>query len=300
MLKLILKFMIDKSNNLLSLDLFDKQYYYELKVFACKLCGGTFNTPLMDLCGHIFCKFCINYHCKINEFCPINKEIPIKNSLTDLPALNKIFEKLQIKCKFHDKGCLFKGSIKQYNKHIKFICTFSPILCPNQGCKYNNVTDLKSLDKQTIDKHIKKCKYKLVKCELCRNDYVQKFINEHNTDDCPELTIPCYNKCGIYILRKDLINHSSVCINEPLDCLYRQLNCTSRIKRKNMNNHLQNNLHNDLFIYEINKIKKVLKIYEELHLDGLTNRKNNNSIGQKDSYDLEQGNNFKIFLYKLI
>lgn len=110
---------------------FSKTFKYslntkEIEKLKCYLCLNIFSNPVLDKCGHSFCKICIKDYLKIKNTCPISNNV-IKKLFTNR-TLNEIISEIKYICEICKKSFakenLIKHSIKceiQKNKYSKKI-----------------------------------------------------------------------------------------------------------------------------------------------------------------------------------
>lgn len=104
------------------------------------------------------------------------------------------------------------------------------VLCHNsdQGCSWSGLL-------KDINTHLEECGFKKLKCDLCHEGVLARYLKQHMANECPERTINC-GYCSASVISKDLQTHYGVCKNYPEDCPY----CTKRVPRSEMDRHLTN------------------------------------------------------------
>jgi hypothetical protein len=83
--------------------------------------------------------------------------------------------------------CSWTGKLQLLTKHRE-TCLFQQVQCPHLNCNTK-------MQRREIDDHEKICKFKMVVCEECRSVLIRHELEKHKEDDCPEILIPCPNKC---------------------------------------------------------------------------------------------------------
>ena len=143
----------------------NKQYLTSLGDFyKCSICYKImFNPKDCEECGHSYCYECISI---LN--CPFGcKTKSIKNTSAGIIDLLK---NLKFKCQ--NEGCTMIIPYEEVKNHDAN-CEYQKVFCTNKKCK-------KRIIKKDLDNHIKNiCKYSLISCQYCKNDYYRKEINEH-------------------------------------------------------------------------------------------------------------------------
>ncbi|KAJ7018105.1 hypothetical protein C8F04DRAFT_1278213 [Mycena alexandri] len=56
-------------------------------LFACPICADTFHRPVVTLCMHIFCDYCITKNFAYSKACPL-----CRSAIMDVPMRDKLFE----------------------------------------------------------------------------------------------------------------------------------------------------------------------------------------------------------------
>lgn len=95
----------------------------DLDEFLCRICEGVAYKPMKDKCSHYFCQKCINTHLKSNKYCPINRAIPIKETLKECHNIEKIIASKLLYCSFKGSGCNWCGKVYDYSEHLN-LCYF--------------------------------------------------------------------------------------------------------------------------------------------------------------------------------
>jgi hypothetical protein len=85
------------------------------------------------------------------------------------------------------KTCGWIEKLKDFKTHRQ-TCPFQQVQCPHLNCN-------KTMQRQKIADHEKMCKFKMVECEECRSVQIRHELQKHKENDCPEIMIPCPNKC---------------------------------------------------------------------------------------------------------
>lgn len=81
-------------------------------------------------CLHTFCSTCIRKWVEQKGTCPNCRSKVSLDQLKKNITVNKLVEKLDVKCCFNDKGCNWVGQRGKLENHLKEDCHFLPISCP--------------------------------------------------------------------------------------------------------------------------------------------------------------------------
>jgi muramidase (phage lysozyme) len=228
----------------LDLDDFVKESRLIIQDYKCPLCEGIYLNPVVDTCGHVFCRICILRHLENSKTCPITSNPLEESHLTVLVIVNNILEKQMVLCKNRDFHCEWIGKLMELEKHLTIDCKRQIVTCPNEGCNAN-------VFREDLLGHQSICDYRIVSCEDC---FIQiSYINVRpHQDVCPKFKILCPQECGHLIERKDTDMHIvNNCQNTIIDCPYREYGCETRLAKKELNNYLNFNInrHNFLILH---------------------------------------------------
>ena len=92
-----------------------KKFKFYEDYFKCPICFDILIDPVIDKCGHTFCKKCIKNHLKNNLLCPFSKLEIGKNDLYRNLILKNILDENNFKCEFCKKRILYK-KLKNHKK----------------------------------------------------------------------------------------------------------------------------------------------------------------------------------------
>ena len=206
-------------------------------------------------------------HCRKEDFQNIlNKE-----------KIREINE-LRIRCTSREKGCEWVGELGTLKGHLGSDtgCGYEKVRCTNYAFMtvrhvsiYIGFTSTKQrcevvMERRALTAHMQnECKYRLYKCEYC--DYTDTFDAiagsgnvtmkkrgvlsfvvflrsqcKNHYASCGHYPLPCPNACGVRnIKRKNIEAHCGICPLEPLDCPFKDAGCTDKIRRRDMENHIE-------------------------------------------------------------
>ena len=116
-------------------------------------------------------------------------------------------------------------------KHRK-ACPLEPVGCSN-GCG-------KDIQRQHFTNHVdNQCPLRKITCQLCDITGEYQYITHQHKDECPKVPLPCPNKCGATILRKNMKAHRKVCPLEVIQCEFHGVGCETRLARRDFKKHHQ-------------------------------------------------------------
>jgi hypothetical protein len=86
-----------------------------------------------------------------------------------------------------EEKCSWTGKLQELTKHRE-TCPFQQVQCPHENCNT-------MMQRREIQEHERKCRYRIVACEVCLTELIQHELQHHQDSDCPDALIPCPNKC---------------------------------------------------------------------------------------------------------
>lgn len=152
----------------------------------CFFCRKVLNNPHQCFNGHLYCYCCIQWHLKLNNYCPACENNADVLEIVHNKAIEDIISDLQVKCS--SSVCLWSGSLSSRNAHIENDCMFTTIDCTAVGCAAR-------VPRFYLTDHLKSCIYRPSICEYCEQWYPSIDLSLHRKD-CIERTIECPNSCG--------------------------------------------------------------------------------------------------------
>ncbi|TNM90165.1 hypothetical protein fugu_004399 [Takifugu bimaculatus] len=156
----------------------------------CKSCQKVLRRPLQAQCGHRFCSFCFH---KIVSAGPQTCSACISEDLFEEPAsilklggafpdnaARREVEALAAVCP--NEGCIWTGTIKEFEARHEDSCDFMIILCPS--CK-----ELMRVNEQ--ERHNEReCPERTLNCKYCKDPFQLKNIKAHD-EICPKYPMIC-------------------------------------------------------------------------------------------------------------
>jgi hypothetical protein len=85
---------------ILELEQFSKEAQSIVKEYIYPLCKGLYWDPIVDCCGHLFCRDCIEASRTISNTCPLNKTTKLSREFYSIPFITQLFDKYQATCKY--------------------------------------------------------------------------------------------------------------------------------------------------------------------------------------------------------
>ena len=178
----------------------------------CSICLCILREPcLVDCCGNRFCRMCIEPLRLEKKPCPLCSE-PFTTSVVD-KQLQRTLSSLQVFCSHKEAGCDWMGELRSLPQHLNINCD-DDVSARLNGCKFAQLQCIhckQPIKRQSITKHeADQCLERPYSCDYC-HDYSStcKDVTDNHWPICPCRSVPCPNKCGKYLLRKDIEAHQA-------------------------------------------------------------------------------------------
>jgi len=203
---------------------------WELKCCVC----GEIPVDVVDstCCASLFC-----WECGTSvDHCPKCNAQIIWEGLKANPALQKIIDNMEVKCRFEDCNIKILSSLR---KEHESSCDYKPITCPNS--ELCGIIFSKDLAKHLAED----CPERAMQCPYhCGQSIKLSAMLEHIKTTCDCLEMDCSQGCGKKLKKKELQNHfDNECVLVVLPCEFVQYGCKDLILRADYNEHLTSHLH---------------------------------------------------------
>ena len=212
----------------------------------CPVCLLIIREPhQVTCCGYSFCHSCIQRIKDIkNKRCPTCK----KEEFSDFPdmRLKRALYTLKAHCSHQKDGCEWTGELGQLDVHLNEDPESEKQL---NGCQFVEIDCLYEcgdrLQRCYMHKHqTELCPKRPFSCEHCHN-------YESNYDDvihnhwsvCGSFPLRCPNQCGSFPQRQSIESHiDNECPLTTISCDFHHAGCIVKLPRKDMPEHLRENL----------------------------------------------------------
>jgi hypothetical protein len=203
--------------------------------YKCSLCLGIYNNPVVDTCGHVFCKSCIIKFFETEKACPISGWKLEEANVSTLVIVNEILKRQSVLCKNRSMNCNWIGKLAELESHIASECQMQPVKCPYEQCSAE-------IPREGVERHKSICEFRIIECQYCKTKLVNSEIDSH-PNVCPLYKISCPQNCNELIERKYIEIHlAGHCIYSNIDCPYKEYGCQTKLIRKDLNEYMTSNM----------------------------------------------------------
>ena len=203
-----------------------KEFLEELK---CPICLELVSDPVQTSCGHLFCRKCI----KGIKQCPVDR-----NNFTTTPSPDHFNHRrvhsFKVKCP-NKGGCQWQGNLGDANKHTDTDCDYQFVMCRNERCNVK-------IERRNLVEHMDcVCLERMYNCPYCSEKGTYLKVTTAHFTVCEYMPLPCPSGCGEReLVRGNMAHHlSEVCPNELVPCTFTIAGCQQIVKRKDLQQHLQ-------------------------------------------------------------
>ena len=212
--------------------------------FDCPICLEILQEPyLTACCGNHFCEACVERVKKGANTCPLCQETPLSGMINK--SLRRKLNELKVYCVHKEIGCKWIDDLGKLEQHLATgkndgECQFVMV-----RCTISDLCKVKFL-RNALKNHINNtCQYRQFKCEHCsyQSTYLV-IITEHYFDQCPHYPVSCPNNCSKETEthpRSQLDTHLASCPEQEVDCIFSEMGCKEKVKRRQLQEHLTTN-----------------------------------------------------------
>ena len=195
----------------------------------CGICCFPSKTPQLSVCcGHTFCQHCIERATNVDDSfkCPVCRAA--FSCFTNKQA-DRIIKDLKVFCTYKKIGCEWRGEVRRISDHLGH-CEFRKMECP-KGCGA-------LVQRQRMFVHLEnECVHRIFNCPYCHTTGEYQFIMGQHKDHCPNLPLPCPNKCFTSRMpRGSISEHLKICPLEKISCVN---DCGMIFQRKDSVSHME-------------------------------------------------------------
>lgn len=239
----------------------------------CPICCYILTDPISTVCGHTFCKDCIQNALKTPRSedqsfkCPIDRH-PLTSKTDLVPAaflITSLLNELDVLCPFSDRGCKYEGKKWNISDHVDNLCDYVKV-----ECECGELIQRRYFDKN-------ECVHEQVDCTNNCGEKVEKYLlNEHLKNNCINVKTDC-PYCKITTSNPELEQHLDICPEMVISCSAAGFGCLWTDKRSNFEKHC-NKCHFVQLSPLLNKQEQRMDSLERenrtlrYHIERLTNR----------------------------
>ena len=249
----------------------------------CPVCLQIIRDPYqVTCCGYSFCRSCIERIKADNKPCPTCNE-----GFSDFPdkRLKRSLYSFKVRCSHQKDGCEWTGELGQLDVHLN---KDPPPEKQLTGCQLIKIDCLYCEEKQQrqyIQGHQNEnCMKRPFSCEYC-HDYESNFddvIHKH-WPVCGSHPVRCPNECGSFPQRQNLDSHvADECPLTTISCDCIHVGCGVKLPRKDMPEHLRENLLTHTSLLAVSHAKQQAQI-SELVAENTTLRSKNVNLEQNQT-----------------
>uniref|UniRef100_A0A1X7TRU7 RING-type domain-containing protein n=1 Tax=Amphimedon queenslandica TaxID=400682 RepID=A0A1X7TRU7_AMPQE len=228
----------------------------------CPVCFNILTDPhLVSCCGHNFCGSCIERVKASNGSCPMCKEKEYQ-AIPDKKC-SRIINGLEVYCSNKEKGCQWKGELKNMSTHLSKEKREGECRYQNTKCKYKKCLERKQ--RRYLKCHEdKECPQRPFQCQYCSSKGTFLSITKDHYEKCLLYPVPCPNKCvSTKMPRGSLTAHINECPLEPVDCVFSWAGCNDKPLRKDVHVHTADTKHMTLLAVACGHLKKENELIKE-------------------------------------
>ena len=217
----------------------------------CSVCLSVLRRPyLVGCCGNHFCQTCLEGVSREKKVCPLCKEedfaaIPNK-------GLERVLNQKVVYCTNKKSGCEWTGELRGLDSHLNLGNIRSEELEPQAACTNGYLNGCQFVEvccrycpatvrRNQMNEHLEECPNKPTLCMHCKaHTATPQDLTTTHYPVCPKYPMPCPNKCGAKLQRKNVAKHvDATCPLSKIPCKYRHAGCTAVTNRKRMDQHMR-------------------------------------------------------------
>lgn len=209
---------------------------------VCPICQNVCRDPCeIQACGHLYCASCLSAHIQHRQgshpgrpiLCPLDNKQAIRPGgvLHPLLSYRRHIDGAAVRCP-QRPACPWKGVHSELAVHLRTSCTETRLPCGQCAAV---------LRRGALERHrTEECPRRPQPCPYCRQPVPSDRRALHEDTQCSGLRVICPNVCsgGASILKRDLLQHRTVCPREPVRCPYFEVGCTASLERGHLQEHL--------------------------------------------------------------
>ncbi|XP_028828688.1 TNF receptor-associated factor 2 [Denticeps clupeoides] len=202
----------------------------------CNCCQNVLRRPCQAQCGHRFCSFCFNRTvgngpqkcnaCIKEDIFEEHTSILKQGCAFPDNAARREVENLAAVCV--NEGCVWKGTIKEYEMSHEGKCEFMVIPCPS--CK-------ERIRFNEQERHTEReCPERTLNCKYCKEPFHFRNIKAHD-EICPKYPMICEGCAKKKIPREKYVDHIKFCSKFRTPCRFNVVGCDMLVEKEKIHEH---------------------------------------------------------------
>ena len=171
---------------------------------VCLICHSPFDRPVQLVCGHFFCRDCLDHAWATQHqhhhrrTCPTCRQHvdPDKDTRPVPKIVETMLDELLVRCPNAKAGCEWADQRANVYDHVMLYCEHTLVECAYHDCQ---------LHISMKDFH-KGCLHYTLSCEHCHTSMMKKDLEDHQRTQCANRSTDCPH-CATSLLRLDLKPH---------------------------------------------------------------------------------------------
>ncbi|KAK6470958.1 TNF receptor-associated factor 2-like isoform X1 [Huso huso] len=202
----------------------------------CNMCGLILRRPLQAPCGHRYCSGCLK---RMVSSGPQKCDACIKEEIFEEPisiltkdcafpdnAARREVEALPAVCR--NEGCMWKGTIKDYETNHEGKCEFRMIPCP-ACCETIRFNEREHHSER-------ECPERTLNCKYCKELFYFKNIKAHD-EICHKFPMTCEGCAKKKIPREKYVDHIKLCSKCKAPCRFHVVGCNASVENEKVPEH---------------------------------------------------------------
>uniref|UniRef100_A0AAY4CF71 TNF receptor-associated factor n=1 Tax=Denticeps clupeoides TaxID=299321 RepID=A0AAY4CF71_9TELE len=209
--------------------------------YQCQQCKNILRKPFQAKCGHRYCVFCFKEltssgpkPCEACRKEGIFEESQSMLSTTEAfpdNAARREIESLPAKCS--NEGCLWTGTMKEYEGQHEGCCDYDNITC--EACQ------MRILLKEKDRHNERECEARTLNCKYCKLSFHFKEIKAHD-EICQKFPLQCKDCGKKKIPREKFPEHTKTCAKSKSACQFSEVGCKAVVYNGKQLDHEQMSL----------------------------------------------------------
>ena len=145
-------------------------------------------------------------------------------------------------CSMKRRGCGWSGTLEQLDTHLNpdlDNCQYVDTSCP-LNCK-------QTIPKNKMEQHVaEECVQREYSCQHCAFKATYEVVVDTHWPECIYLPLHCPNLCSVTCERGLMEDHMATCHLEEVACEFTGVGCDTKFKRKEQEEHTEQNTHKHL------------------------------------------------------